>query len=491
MHKSSSRLLILILILTAAALLFSACGTDPAESTTTVPTGTTAVPVLPYDGPGLVSRVFVYDGEEKSIDRLSDLPEGVTAVYRNMSATDPGVYTATVTLSKGGYASVVLEATLTILESPLSGVTFSDSTFLEDGTAHDLLISGSLPENVAVTYEGNGQFRRGTYTVTAHFAYTDSDVPLPSMTAVMTVIENPLQDISFPDAVFVANGQPHALAIAGTLPEGITVTYEGNDQSEPGKFTVYAHFAFTDETLPALPSMQATLTIIESPLKDISFSGMQVVYDGTEHRLTITGTLPDNVAVSYTGNGRTDAGTYRITAMFRYTDGTAAVLPNMEAYLVIQPAQWDFSEVRWNYTSSLIYNGMRQSVELTGLPDGLPVTYTQNSASAIGTYVATATFGEVKNYTTPSPMILSWSIIETPPEVDINGGSQTPEGEYQPEGTVVTVTADRAGIFFCWTLDTSYQNGGRVVSTDRVYTFTVTEDIRLYANYAPEGGGVV
>ena len=67
MHKSSSRLLILMLILTAAALLFSACGTDPAESTTTVPTGTTAVPVLPYDGPGLVSRVFVYDGEEKSI----------------------------------------------------------------------------------------------------------------------------------------------------------------------------------------------------------------------------------------------------------------------------------------------------------------------------------------------------------------------------------------------------------------------------------------
>ncbi len=57
-----------------------------------------------------------------------------------------------------------------------------------------------------------------------------------------------------------------------------------------------------------------------------------------------------------------------------------------------EKANFDMSKVKWNYTDAYTYDGKAKKVELTGLPAGLNVTYTGNTATEVGTYTAKATF---------------------------------------------------------------------------------------------------
>ena len=47
---------------------------------------------------------------------------------------------------------------------------------------------------------------------------------------------------------------------------------------------------------------------------DILFENETVTYDGEPHSLAVRGTLPEGTDVDYQNNGKTDAGTYTVTA---------------------------------------------------------------------------------------------------------------------------------------------------------------------------------
>lgn len=108
-----------------------------------------------------------YDGEEHSLAVSGTLPEGVSVTYNNNKATDAGTYNATATLSGEGYKTATLSATLVIKKATVTGITFSDKTVTEDGTEHSVLVEGTLPTGVTVTYENNKGSRQGTYQATA------------------------------------------------------------------------------------------------------------------------------------------------------------------------------------------------------------------------------------------------------------------------------------------------------------------------------------
>lgn len=61
------------------------------------------------------SAEYDYDGNEHKIE-VAGIPNGVSVVYENNEATEPGVYDAKATLSGDGYKTLVLTATLTINE---------------------------------------------------------------------------------------------------------------------------------------------------------------------------------------------------------------------------------------------------------------------------------------------------------------------------------------------------------------------------------------
>ena len=145
-----------------------------------------------------------------------------------------------------------------------SGITFDPDSVTYDGEAHSLAISGDLPTGVTVTYDGNGNTNVGVYTVTAKFAVSDANYnEIDDMTATLTITKATydMSGITFADDSVLFNGEEQSLAISGTLPTGVTVTYEGNGKIAAGTYTVTAKFAVGNDNYNAIPDMTATLTI--------------------------------------------------------------------------------------------------------------------------------------------------------------------------------------------------------------------------------------
>ena len=86
----------------------------------------------------------------------------------------------------------------------------------------------------------------------------------------------------------------------------------------------------------------------------------------------------------------------------------------------------DFSKANWNYTSAFTADGTAKKVELTGIPDGVNVTYSDNEKTEAGKYTAKATFKvtDEKSYKLPDNiperlLSLAWEITkksDTPAE---------------------------------------------------------------------------
>ncbi len=139
---------------------------------------------------------FTYTGEEQTISASYKDVEGQEielAVTTDRPFLGAGSYTARAAFAGGetNYAlpdSPVCVFTMQKATYDMSGVSFADGTFVEDGTAKRLSVAGSLPDGVTVVYDNNGQTASGVYTVTARFVYdTDNYNALSPMTATLTV----------------------------------------------------------------------------------------------------------------------------------------------------------------------------------------------------------------------------------------------------------------------------------------------------------------
>lgn len=139
---------------------------------------------------------------------------------------------------------------------------------------------------------------------------------------------------------------------------------------------------------------------VEKPSYDmsgISFEDASYTYDGEAHSLAISGTLPEGVTVEYIGNGKTDAGTYTVTADFT---GSAEfqTIEDMSATLLINKSTYDISGISFN-DSIVVYDGKAHSLEIEGdLPEGVSVIYTGNEQITSGEHIVTANFVGSSNY---------------------------------------------------------------------------------------------
>ena len=121
----------------------------------------------------------------------------------------------------------------------------------------------------------------------------------------------------------------------------------------------------------------------------VTFEDKTVYYDGNEHAVTVSGTLPKNVSVSYTNNTGTNVGVYDATAIL---SGTGYNTLTLNAKLTIEndPSLLNITGVTFA-DKTVTYNGSEQSVTVSGtLPAGVTVSYTGNTGTNAGTYNATA-----------------------------------------------------------------------------------------------------
>ena len=123
-------------------------------------------------------------------------------------------------------------------------------------------------------------------------------------------------------------------------------------------------------------------------IEGITLSGAAYTYDGTAKSLAVAGTLPEGVSVTYTNNGKTDAGTYSVTATLK-GDGYETL--TLTADLVIEEAQ--ITGVTAVSEQSVYANGASHMPSFSGtLPDGVEVKYYVDEAEVtdglkrLGTY---------------------------------------------------------------------------------------------------------
>ena len=151
----------------------------------------------------------------------------------------------------------------------------------------------------------------------------------------------------------VYDGQPHSLAVVGSLPENTVVTYENNEQTNAGEYEISA--TLTKEGYKTL-TLRATFTIEKAQFSaGITLESDSVVYDGQPHSLAVAGSLPENTEVAYANNGQTEKGIYTITATLTNPNyETKKLTATLEIYTVAQEAADILSDILdrpdpWNF----------------------------------------------------------------------------------------------------------------------------------------------
>ena len=126
---------------------------------------------------------------------------------------------------------------------------------------------------------------------------------------------------------------PTATVDTGITGETLTLTVAGQ-QTNAGTYTATASTTNGNYTLT---NATTSFTIAKATydMSGISFENLTVPYDEAAHTLTISGTLPSGVSVTYTTNSYTDVGTYTVTASFTGDSDNYNAIPNMTATLTI------------------------------------------------------------------------------------------------------------------------------------------------------------
>ena len=272
---------------------------------------------------------------------------------------------------------------------------FADKSVAYDGNAHSLEAT-NLPDGVTVTYIGNNQTNVGTYTVLAVFSGDSANYnPIANMTATLTInkASYDMSQVVFADKSVAYDGNAHSLE-ATNLPDGVTVTYIGNNQTNVGTYTVLAVFSGDSANYNPIANMTATLTVTQNKVQGVTFDSRTVTYDGAAHSLAIEGNLPQDIAVVYEGNSQTNAGTYTVTAKFVGSNPNFEQLPDMTATLTIEKREL---QIEFVGEQTAAYTGYAQkplTARATNLCDSdtvaIDITYDGDVVDA-GTYVATAT----------------------------------------------------------------------------------------------------
>ena len=367
-------------------------GNTPSESTTQQPQEIT--------GLSFANKTVTYNGMPQSI-YVTGLPSDVRVVYEGNEQTNVGVYTVTASfeVDKTKYIQPEkMTATLTINKATFNvkNLQFNSATFVYDGNVHYLVAFGYPTNDFVVTYTNNNKIDAGEYLVTAHFEHTSENYnDIADQTATLTITQARYNyNIEFYSNSYDYDGQSHSLVVSGNLPEGVSVTYTNNDQTEPGEYTVTAHFASTGN-YKAPNDMTATLTINKGYLY-LYLGTQSFPYDGQPHTMEATETIPEGVSVEYSNNVQTEPGVYVVTATIHggdhYVDSEATGIMVIDNSNVSSNGLL-FYEDTYNGHASVTGIGTctDKDVVIPAIYNNLPVTYLSSSVFQNNDFVESVT----------------------------------------------------------------------------------------------------
>lgn len=396
---------------------------------------------------------FTYDGQVKSVE-LVGLGSDINVRYSMNKAVNAGEYEAVASFTlddEDNYVQpepMVLSWVIEKAAFDMSNVNWTyERAFTYSGSAHVVTLF-NLPEGVWADYEQNVAIDVGTYEARATFGINNSDnyiIPEPrscqweiakanlDMTRAHWNYQNPL----------VCNGEAHEVVLTG-LPEGITVSYQGNTETYAGIYEASAEIIPNDDwnfNAPKVRNLRWEVVKDTLDMSQVKWTYVnEFTYDGTEKKIVLEG-LPAGVTATYFGNTATDAGSYEARVRLTADDDSRYVSPQFESCRWrIRKADFDMSKTVWNYSDSMyVYDGSIKRVLLDNVPAGVNVSYNGNSEIKAGEYFASAYFtvDDHNNYNTPDSKNLRWVIEKN--KFDMSAVRWSYEEEFTYTGGVNTV----------------------------------------------------
>ena len=393
-----------------------------------------------YDmsGVAFVDQTVTYTGSKFYLD-VTGVPTGVEVTYENNGHSDVGEYTviAKFAVDANHNAIANLTATLTINKAQVIKPAADTTSFVYTGSA----LTYAVATSDLYTVSGNVQTNAGSYTVEialkdkANYEWTDGTIEDLAYNFAIAKATYDMSGVVFADTTVTYDGESHSI-LATNLPAGVTVTYENNEQTVVGTYTITANFAGDKDNYNAIPSQTATLTIAKAILAKPAQDTTNFVYTGS----ALTYTVATNNFYTVSGNVQTNAGSYTVAIVLKdkanceWADGTTDDL----AYnFAIAKATYDMSGVVFADTT-VTYDGESHSILATNLPNGVTVAYTGNAQTEAGEYTITATFtGDVNYNAIPSQtakLVIEKAQVEKP-------AADTTEFVYNAAAQTYTIAA--------------------------------------------------
>ena len=303
-----------------------------------------------------------------------------------------------------------------------TGITFADATFEYDGEPHAIYVTGA-PDFAEVTYTNNVKTEVGSYIVTALIT-AENYTPL-SLSATLTIAKATFKGITFEGGTFDYDGEAHSIYVTGA-PSFATVTYTNNNQVNAGAYTVKATISAPNyETL----TRSAVLKINKATFTGITFEDATFDYDGETHSIYVTG-APSFATVSYSGNGKSAAGTYTVTASISAENYTT-----LTKTATMKITKGDMTDCKFS-SACYIYDGKAHSIEVTGAPTGSTITYRRTNGSGTNSFTQTGTYIIEATVTNPAyntaVLTATMTIVNIPTNVIKTDSTKTPFALSEP-----------------------------------------------------------
>ena len=282
-----------------------------------------------------------------------------------------------------------------------------------------------------------------------------------------------MSKVVFEDMTVDYNGSAQSI-LATNLPKGVTVTYENNEQTDAGEYTIIAKFTLnTDDAQYYNPieNLTATLKINKASVAKPTADDTVFTYNGQEQ----TYVLETSDLYNVLDNTATIAGNHTVKVAlidknnYKWNNGNSN---DLTYSFVINKATYNMEGVVFA-DKTVTYNGTEFSIEATNLPNGVSVTYENNGKTDAGEYVITAKFtGDANNYELIADKTAKLTINKATYNMDgvvfanktvtYNGGAFSIEATNLPNGVTIT-----------------YENNGKI----NVGEYTITAKFTGNANY--------
>ena len=344
-----------------------------------------------------------------------------------------------------------------------------NNVFTYDGKAHTVELDGDIPASAVITYTGGNSFvNAGEYDVIAVVSCEGYVTAKYSTTVKIERAKFDMSGVKFASKEVVYDGNAHAVAISGKLPEGVSMpVYTINEKvassaTDVGEYLVKATFSNNNPNYEPIPQMEATIKITpaEYTIKGVdlvfrnesgeilgdatkTYDGKIVSFDLNDinkisKKVSVAFSVFDEegnvISISNKTTNIKNSGIYTVKAEFTLADG--------KNYKPIEPIVRTFEITKADYelnnitltSNSVVHDEKEHSLKIDGsLPIDVTVSYEYylngvlvvdennmplQAVSAVGRYTVKAIFTHAdENY---KPIASISAILQITENTDIN-----------------------------------------------------------------------